>query len=309
MIKNNQVEKILKMNPFYTKKDIPKISDIKMASNMSTKLLKELNMFDSSAIDKIVKLENHPKIGVDGTILILSTMLKLTNINKNKSWKENIDFIDSWFRDDFFEDIQIIFDYFDITPKVFIDKSIREMFYNNICLKDFVIIIKDYINMCKLLNIPLGNKLPKDIIRRHNILQVRIIEFKAVQLKDDFIKKSLENEELLTNIPNSKYTILVPKTPNDLIEEGFQLNHCVSSYAYPFIDGTSKIFFIRDKNNINKSLATVELNKFNQLVQVKAYSNKKPSNDILEFLDNWLNTLNSSKKVCIPPLQQLLWQL
>ena len=69
------------------------------------------------------------------------------------------------------------------------------------------------------------------------------------------------------------------------------MNHCVGTYAYSYASGNSKIFFIRDKANVDIPIATLELDHKNRLVQVQAHSNRTPDKAVMQFVNDWLDML------------------
>lgn len=107
-----------------------------------------------------------------------------------------------------------------------------------------------------------------------------------------FAKQASENKLLLDTLPESKtLTIVSPTIPNDLINEGLHMGHCVGTYVERYASGTSKIFFVRKKDDVEKSYVTIELNKYNKLVQARGFCNSSPDKEVLKFIDNWVNTL------------------
>jgi len=293
MIKTNQVEKIRETNPFYTNKEIPDLKDIKMIHSKNRNLLEKLTYYSNEFIDIVYQLENNDKIGVNGVTLLFETFVKLKNLNKKLSWDSNLGLNSINIK--LLEKIEVIINTFDIKPKELIDKGIREMFYNNISFGDFITYVYDYINLCEIFSIKLEKKLPKDIIKKHDILVKKEMELNEKIVEETFQVVIEENKKLIRDYKNSDYMIKVPETISDLIEEGFELNHCVGSYTCSIIKKTSKIFFIRKKSNPNISFVTVELDKNNQLIQAKGFSNKLPQKEVIKFIDNWVAEIGGNK--------------
>lgn len=294
MIERDEVDKVRKSNPYFTGQDhIPSINDLSTISPRATALMKELNLKGRDYLDILCKLEKNPKIGKDGLIIILETLLKMDKINENKEYDDRIDFIGLYARtDDTLEDINIIMNTFDITVKNLMNRLIREMFYNNMQMFTVTRYIIDYIRMCKQQNIECGDKLPKDVLHRHDILATRIKEEKNAEVIRLFIERAKENKKLIQSIPNDdKYTIIVPEQPKDLTTEGFNLSHCVGTYSANVAMGISKIFFVRKKDTPDISLATLELNNKNELIQFKGFGNKSPEKDAWAFVEKWIKMI------------------
>jgi hypothetical protein len=82
------------------------------------------------------------------------------------------------------------------------------------------------------------------------------------------IMKEKHKEELFDNAydgsleySNGKYTIIEPKSTGDIFKEANQMHNCVASYIDRIIEGRTKIVFMREKENIDDSLVTVEVKK------------------------------------------------
>ncbi len=87
---------------------------------------------------------------------------------------------------------------------------------------------------------------------------------------------------------NGTYKIIAPKEIMDLNKEGHHMHHCVASYCQSVADGTCYIFFVRDMED--NRVATVEVRTENKhVVQVKAKYNKKPEDEVLDFVNEWTN--------------------
>ena len=86
---------------------------------------------------------------------------------------------------------------------------------------------------------------------------------------------------------------------NELIEEGKALAHCVGGYAERCSKGETDIIFIRKNDEPNKPFVTMEVRE-NEVVQVRAFKNRKPTEEVLEFVEEFkkqvLNKLSKKKK-------------
>lgn len=164
--------------------------------------------------------------------------------------------------------------------------------YQAIYPYDCVIILRDYLNMCISMDtLPDVNsnslKREHDIAARNfNLIVDKIIE-------DNFIQKAKELK--IYEYENKKYKVLVPKTPQELINEGKNNRNCVGSYVKSFSEGNSKIFFIRDKKHIDSSYVTLEM-RGSCITQAYLSANRtitdKPT---LDFIAEWQNHLINKK--------------
>ena len=161
MIKLDQKENILKMNPVITKGDIPKVSDIKTLSSLNSKIMKNNQIFRKSDIEFAIELENNENFGVNGLNIFLETLRERG--------------LSSYF-EDMANDCLLVMKTFKINIKNLMERMIREVFYNNIKANEYLRYIVDYIEMCKMLRIELDEKMPKDVIRRHDMLILQMKE-------------------------------------------------------------------------------------------------------------------------------------
>ncbi len=159
----------------------------------------------------------------------------------------------------------------------------------------------DYIKACKHLGLDLTqekNLLPHDFKRWHDI---RTDEYAT--------KKALEDEEkrkelyakfaeiamkyiLLEHAKKSAFVCIIAKSPADLIREGEILHHCVGrmNYDQKFIREESLIFFVRNKDNPDVPLVTLEYSvKNKKILQCYGDHDTKPSENILHYVNKiWL---------------------
>ena len=71
-----------------------------------------------------------------------------------------------------------------------------------------------------------------------------------------------------------KYTISLPQCEIDFINEGYELNHCVSTYYDIVCDREALVFFLRDSSKPEEPLYTIETDtKFTRIIQVSGKFN------------------------------------
>ena len=86
------------------------------------------------------------------------------------------------------------------------------------------------------------------------------------------------------------YEIIVPKSSQDIKNEGVNLHHCVGSYVSKVMDKTTQIVFMRE--NKDESLVTVEI-RAGSIVQAKGYNNRSTD----EKEEKWLKTFARAKNL------------
>ena len=112
-------------------------------------------------------------------------------------------------------------------------------------------------------------KYPKYLKSMHDIITCNHRAYKKQYDEDLFanlIRKDLEQK-------GKVYSIVVPKVPKDVIQEGTDLNHCVGSYVDKILAKTSYIMFLRLTKFKEDSLVTLEI-KDNSIVNAKGSYNR-----------------------------------
>lgn len=150
-----------------------------------------------------------------------------------------------------------------------------------------IYLYKDYLRFAKMLGFDLKNNryaFPKNLREEHNKLEKQYkIQSKTI-IKKAIIKRG---QELSVNkYQNNKFIILPARNLKELQDESKQQNNCVRTYAEKYANGTCDIYFMRDINERNKSLVTVEV-KNNRVVQSRIKNNYDPDDKQIKFLQKW----------------------
>ena len=82
------------------------------------------------------------------------------------------------------------------------------------------------------------------------------------------------------------YCFIYPKCVQDIKDESVQMNNCVSSYIKNVIDGNCDILFLRNKDDKDKSLVTIEV-RDNKIVQALQKYNTPLTSEQQEIVDKW----------------------
>jgi hypothetical protein len=88
--------------------------------------------------------------------------------------------------------------------------------------------------------------------------------------------------------------VLVPKTCQEIIDEGRALNHCVGSYVDRVMQGDTTILFIRQASDPENPYFTMEWRN-KRIVQVRGKRNCDAPDDVKAFLDAWLSRQNKHR--------------
>lgn len=291
LIKMGMKESVSNYNPAVSGKEIPDVSTVKPLSKISISVLNDIKGRVNDATALLSDLEANSNVGVNG-VKMIEEMCALYDSLEDRRYDECESFRVGWTKGDLYEGIHEIVSQFNISIKVLINRIIKASFTENLAPRDFVKLASDYIIMSRAMGLAIPEKMPKDIVKDHDLIsaQFRYVQDKLIEKQ--FKANVAKNKLLLTKLPENKYfTIISPETPNDLIEEGLIMHHCVGTYVNRYAAGGSKIFFVRRKDAIDEPFVTLEVNAKNRLIQAKAYANSNPAAEVMEFIHEWLLTL------------------
>uniref|UniRef100_UPI0011A9F009 PcfJ domain-containing protein n=1 Tax=Bacillus pumilus TaxID=1408 RepID=UPI0011A9F009 len=148
---------------------------------------------------------------------------------------------------------------------------------------------RDYIRMVNEMEYKKFDKYPKYLKTMHDIVAKNYnINLSEIELKQ--WKKAYENnKKFKQNL--GQHVILPPQNPEDLVEEGNHLGHCVGSYIGKVRKGTSIILFLRDKKETGVPLVTVEV-MGDEIVQAYGRGNTLPSRSEIQSLRRFADKFN-----------------
>lgn len=130
---------------------------------------------------------------------------------------------------------------------------------------------------------------PKDLLEEHDKLFARI---KIINDQDiDKRINSLSSALRFNVYEDDKYLIFPATSINSMIEESNQQRNCLKTYCDSYSNGKCQIYFLREKENKDKSFVTIEVDKNNKIVQARAKYNESVSDDIMKLLHKWEKTL------------------
>ncbi len=180
----------------------------------------------------------------------------------------------------------------------YIDKQLRkrkryDWYSRKNTLRDY----RDYIEECQELGYDVTDEQickPKDMYAAHERTSaaVAVIEKERAEKEDrerttvylnGIYKEDVDKYEYY----GEEYSIIVPKSAFEIIEEGKNQHHCVAGYANRHMEGKLAILFMRDSANIETALYTIEMNG-NSLVQIRGKNNCDPTQEAKKFIDKWL---------------------
>ena len=141
--------------------------------------------------------------------------------------------------------------------------------------------IRDYANMAHSISRKF-DKYPRNFLTVHAITSRNYNRLKKDYPEDVFasrIDKSMEKTI-------GDYTFIYPKTTQDIKDEAVAQCNCVASYIPRVIDGGCHVLFMRDKNNTEDSLVTIEVRN-NKIVQALQRHNASLTESQQEAVNTW----------------------
>lgn len=139
----------------------------------------------------------------------------------------------------------------------------------------------DYLNQCIKLKYDMTDTLvtkPKNLHEAHDRL-TKIIKLKADELAQQELAKRRKKLEKMAYTDEEKgLQIVIPKSIQEIIDEGKRLNHCVGGYAQRHVEGKLTILFLRTTDKPDVPYYTMEVNTDGRIVQCRGYRNNCANN-------------------------------
>lgn len=100
------------------------------------------------------------------------------------------------------------------------------------------------------------------------------------------------------------YTIIYPKTTQDIKDEGARMHHCVASYVNSVMDGKCDIMFLRYAEHPEEPLVTLEVRN-GKVVQARRAYNVAPSREETDFIAKYERFLERKFKLGIDETEEV----
>lgn len=127
-------------------------------------------------------------------------------------------------------------------------------------------------------------KYPKFLKTNHDIV-VKIYNNYKKEYPEDIFRTMVDYRLEQLNLPN-KLVVVMPKSTNEMKEEGLYQNHCVASYIDSIIDGTRQVAFLRHSENINTPLVTLDI-KEGMIQQYEGKNRRAPNEKEWEAIEKY----------------------
>jgi len=156
---------------------------------------------------------------------------------------------------------------------------------------------RDYLNMLNDEGIKVNNKnkYPDDLEEAHDKLVDIINARKTENEKKKFVTRAQNLAYMERQVGNILF--ILPKSVEDIRQEGKELKHCVASYIDRHAKGETTILFARKVDNPSKPYFTLEF-KDGKIVQVQSTRNRVPvPEELREAISIWEKELRKEKYV------------
>ena len=141
----------------------------------------------------------------------------------------------------------------------------------------------DYLSMCKTLGFK-PDELPINLKAEHDRLAELVKEEQVKSCEEAISHTYSKYNDIATEVSNNSNSFLIklPVCTMDLIQEGKEQHNCVGSYGNNIKHG-SIVFFIRKKDNPEKSFVTAEVYNGKLLQILKKYNLPVEDDNVLKF--------------------------
>lgn len=143
----------------------------------------------------------------------------------------------------------------------------------------------DYLEMQYQMYGKCKEKYPENWLTEKHIMNQKHRDWKRLQSQTQF---KIHQESLVDKVSyeNDFFKVVVPVTNTDILDEADQQKHCVASYIDKIVKGETNIVFIREKNDLETSLLTVEIRN-DKICQVRGFQNRPYNKIEYDFMKEW----------------------
>lgn len=146
---------------------------------------------------------------------------------------------------------------------------------------------KDYLNMEK--NLKNGSMAKMDKYPQNFMTTFHIVKREYRVRKEEFDENNFKNQcDRFRHLEHKykKYSIVVPQHSSEIENEADCLKHCVRIYIPRVIEGSTLICFLRDNEQLDEPLVTIEV-KDNHVTQAYGLHDSKPTDEQLDVMRRW----------------------
>ena len=173
------------------------------------------------------------------------------------------------------------YDFKRLIKYIFIDVRYQGL----VSTRETIYTLRDTNVMAKKIGVELSERYPKSLKLTHDVLTMNynsMVKEENKKAFDDMYGEWKNKYEY----HNDKFSIIAPKTPNDIVLEGSNQSNCVASYIDSVKNKKCVILFLRRTNLKDASEVTIEVRE-NKIVQIKAFANRNINREHEEFVKEW----------------------
>lgn len=157
--------------------------------------------------------------------------------------------------------------------------------------KDFAAVVaeyRDYLEMCRKQKYDMTNSFvlfPENLQKSHDKVQ------HSIELKENAKQRRafrLAYKRIMSSLDYEKYglKIVYPETPEEIVQEGNALHHCVGSYVERVAAKECIIVFLRAVNDPEKPFYTIEVRQ-SRITQIRGMGNQGATPEVDKFIMHW----------------------
>lgn len=146
----------------------------------------------------------------------------------------------------------------------------------------------DYLRMCKELQYDVKNSfvLFPHMLKDAHDSAAKTLRDRHTAEQEKAIADSFDEWQKRYQYQSKELMMIPPHSAKEIADEGAALHHCVRHYVKKVAEKESVILFVRNVDEPDKSLCTVEV-RDGQVVQTRGFDNEDPPAKIKAFIERW----------------------
>jgi len=146
----------------------------------------------------------------------------------------------------------------------------------------------DYLKMGEKLSYNFSDRFvlyPKNLNIAHD-QAILLFNERKTEICANKIREAFENLARQFGFTQNGMTIIPPKSPDEIVNEGHALHHCVHSYVERIATGECIILFLRHITEPEEPFFTIEI-RDNKVAQIRGLENCAPTPEVEKFMQLW----------------------
>jgi len=147
---------------------------------------------------------------------------------------------------------------------------------------------KDYLEMGTKLEYDFSDSFvlfPRNLREAHDQASA-LYDSRKKAIFDKAIREAHQGLAALYRFTKGDFTIIPPKTANEIVAEGHALHHCAHTYVERVAKGRCIILFVRQKESLKEPYYTVEIQD-GRIIQIHGMRHCAPTPEVKKFLAQW----------------------